>query len=480
MTDIADEIPLVPNSAGLLARIETHQEPTASNMMFVWTQIIRMLCSIQCSIAHTGTWNYAFIMFTKTEFRRLKGIRQEAVAAIEGVEADDSAEVEEEATRAAIPAGPGPAYVLPKDPGPPPPNATAAGVAQHHYKRQQYDKYEQTIILTRTALQKAYPTGDHFLSMEDAYGCIHAHPLAMYKELWDNSVCQEEKDQAIIDSQKALTSTYDPGEPVNVFFSKIQLAMETLSRLNEPVADRIVIRNCVSEFRTHADLSRDCRKWTEKQEDRNQEPTWEEFKIFFGRAIRRIQNDPSTKKAMDMANSVQETVTENSNNIHTVAGALIPLKETIETLQKEIATLKTATPPQAPLANAATPTTDYDRLLATHEEYKRTNPSGGGRGSGGRGGGRGGRGGRGGERTAFKHPNHLPDIQGWGKERSQRNKPNSTKWCWSCGFDINHTSDSCNPAHRKPGHDVNAVWTDRTCLPTSGSPRNCHFLVTPN
>ena len=310
MTDTADEVPLVPNAAGLLAHIDAHQEPTASNMMIVWTQIIRMLCSIPCGIPHTGKWNYAFIMFSMPEFLLQKGIRQEAVPAIEAVAAADG--VAAVAAREAIPVGPGTAYVLPTDPGEPPNSGSAASVAQYTHKLKAYNKYEQVVMLARTALKQAYPTGDHFLSMEDAYGCIHDHPLEMYKELWDNSVGQEDKDQAIIDNQKALMSTYDPGEPVNVFFSKIQLAMEILSRLAEPVTEHNVIRHCVAEFRTHADLSRSCRKWTEEQEDADHDPSWEEFKSFFGRAIKRIQNDPFTKRSLDMANSVQESVATNS------------------------------------------------------------------------------------------------------------------------------------------------------------------------
>lgn len=480
MTDTADEVPLVPNAAGLLTQIDAHHEPTASNMMIVWTQIIRMLCSIPCGIPHTGKWNYAFIMFSMPEFLLQKGIRQEAVPAIEAVAAADG--VAAVAAREAIPVGPGTAYVLPTDPGEPPNSGSAASVAQYTHKLKAYYKYEQVVMLARTALKQAYPTGDQFLSMEDAYGCIHDHPLAMYKELWDNSVGQEDKDQAIIDNQKALMSTYDPGEPVNVFFSKIQLAMEILSRLAEPVTERNVIRHCVAEFRTHADLSRSCRKWTEEQEDAD--PSWEEFKSFFGRAIKRIQNDPSTKRRLDMANSVQESVATNSTDIQTMAGALIPLKDTITTLEKEIAALKMTT--QAPLANAATTPSAYDQLLEKYENYKRSNPSNGGRGGrgGGRGGGRsagrGGRGGRGtdGARTYVKHRNDLPDIQGWGKERSQRNNPDSNEWCHSCGFDVIHNSTNCR--HRLDGHDATAVWTDRTRLPTSGSPRNCHFIVSPS
>ena len=116
----ADEVPLIPNASGLLAQIEAHHEPTASNMMVVWTQIIRMLCSIPCHIAHTGKWNYAFIMFSMTKFRSLKGICREAVPAIEAVAANEDTGVEAVAAQAAIPAGPGTPYQIPTDPGEPP------------------------------------------------------------------------------------------------------------------------------------------------------------------------------------------------------------------------------------------------------------------------------------------------------------------------------------------------------------------------
>ena len=48
-----------------------------------------------------------------TEFLLQKGIRQEAVPAIEAVAADEDEGVEEVAARADIPAGPGTPYVLP-------------------------------------------------------------------------------------------------------------------------------------------------------------------------------------------------------------------------------------------------------------------------------------------------------------------------------------------------------------------------------
>ena len=128
--------------------------------MVVWTQIIRMLCSIPCNIAQTGKWNYAFIMFSMTEFRLLKGIRKEAVAAIAAVAADDETGIEAVAAQEATPAGPGVAYKLPTDPGEPPNSGSAASVAQYTHKLKAYNKYEQVVMLARTALKQAYPTGD--------------------------------------------------------------------------------------------------------------------------------------------------------------------------------------------------------------------------------------------------------------------------------------------------------------------------------
>ena len=77
-------------------------------------------------------------MFSMTEFLLQKGIRQEAIPAIEAVAADNG--VAAVAAREAIPAGPGMAYVLPTDPGEPPNSGLAASVAQYTHKLKAYTK----------------------------------------------------------------------------------------------------------------------------------------------------------------------------------------------------------------------------------------------------------------------------------------------------------------------------------------------------
>ena len=471
---IGNQVPLLAQAQGLYDQIETHDKPTARNMILLHNQLVKILRSIHCEIQNTGTHNYSFLVFSDEEFLMLPGIHVPAVPANPNATPPTLA----------VPIQPGQALVLPSDVGITPALSTVAGLHSFNFDRGQWNLYQQVINLTLLCIQKAYPNGGHFLDMMDEFGCLNDSPLDVYNALWNLAIPQEEKDAYIIENEDELKREYDPSQPVNMYYNAIQLAVSTLKRLGEPALPRIVIRNCLSEFRKHADLSRTCNKWIRDQT--GLQPTWNEFKQYFSKAIRLIENDPSTKRSLDMANSVQESVATNSTDIQTMAGALIPLKDTITTLEKEIAALKMTT--QAPLANAATTPSPsaYDQLLAKYENYKRSNPSNGGRGGrgGGRGGGRsagrGGRGGRGtdGARTYVKHRNDLPDIQGWGKERSQRNNPDSNEWCHSCGFDVIHNSTNCR--HRLDGHDATAVWTDRTRLPTSGSPRNCHFIVSPS
>ena len=84
------------------------------------------------------------------------------------------------------------------------------------------------------------------------------------------------KYSCILENEKELTREYDPSEPVNVYYTAIQLAVSTLQRLGESASTLTVIRNCLSPFRQHADLSHPCRKWIRDQTGLN--PTWETFK----------------------------------------------------------------------------------------------------------------------------------------------------------------------------------------------------------
>ena len=337
---IGNQVPLLAQAQGLYDQIETHDKPTARNMILLHNQLVKILRSIHCEIQNTGTHNYSFLVFSDEEFLMLPGIHVPAVPANPNATPPTLA----------VPIQPGQALVLPSDVGITPALSTVAGLHSFNFDRGQWNLYQQVINLTLLCIQKAYPNGGHFLDMMDEFGCLNDSPLDVYNALWNLAIPQEEKDAYIIENEDELKREYDPSQPVNMYYNAIQLAVSTLKRLGEPALPRIVIRNCLSEFRKHADLSRTCNKWIRDQT--GLQPTWNEFKQYFSKAIRLIKNDPSTKRSLDMANSVQESVATNSTDIQTMAGALIPLKDTITTLEKEIAALKMTT--QAPLANAAT------------------------------------------------------------------------------------------------------------------------------
>ena len=344
-TEIGTQVPLLPNAQGMYEQIETHQEPTARNMILLRNQLVHMLRSIHCEIENTGNYNFSFIMFKAGEFLLLPGICTPAVEAQPNAQPPVVAQ----------PVQPGTAYVLPTDPGITPATTTGAGLQSFNFRREQWNLYQQVLNLTRMCFKKAYPTGGHMLAMEDEYGCINDHPLTIYNDLWDLAITDEEKDSCILENEKELTREYDPSEPVNVYYTAIQLAVSTLQRLGEPASPRTVIRNCLAQFRQHADLSHACRKWIRDQTGLS--PTWETFKKHFSKAIRLIQNDPSTKKALNMANNVQNSVLTNKDNISTIAREVVPLQDTVATLQKEIETIKNtpASPPQ--LANGTSQVT---------------------------------------------------------------------------------------------------------------------------
>ena len=165
-----------------------------------------------------------------------------------------------------------------------------------------------------------------------------------------------------------------------------------------------------------------------------------------------------------MANNVQDSVLTNKDNILTIAREVVPLQATVAALQKEIEALKTtpSSPPQ--LANGTSQeTSELTKIKAELAALKKKKLGSGGGGEGN------------GNGIRRRNNNNLPDINGWGKERSVRRYPDSTMWCWSCGFDLMHETKDCR--HPKPGHKKDAKWNNRTCLPTDGSQRNCHFII---
>ena len=69
--------------------------------------------------------------------------------------------------------------------------------------------YQQVINLILLCIQKAYPTGGHFLDMMDEFGCLNDSPLDVYNGLWNLAIPQEEKDAYIIENEDKLKREYN-------------------------------------------------------------------------------------------------------------------------------------------------------------------------------------------------------------------------------------------------------------------------------
>ena len=100
---IGNQVPLLAQAQGLYDQIETHDKPTARNMILLHNQLVKILRSIHCEIQNTGTHNYSFLVFLDQEFLMLPGIH------IPAVPADPNATP----PTAAIPIQPGQALVRP-------------------------------------------------------------------------------------------------------------------------------------------------------------------------------------------------------------------------------------------------------------------------------------------------------------------------------------------------------------------------------
>ena len=167
-----------------------------------------------------------------------------------------------------------------------------------------------------------------------------------------------------------------------------------------------------------------------------------------------IQNDPSTKKALRIANTA---IADNKEDITTLSKATLEMAKEIQELK---ALLGNQSDKAQPLANTATEKDDKDaQIAALKQALTLVNKNKGGR-----------------RDTNPKQPkkprNDQPD-KGWGPERSQSRYPGICEWCWSCGHNLQpgHTSKNCQ--YPKEGHQREATLSNQM----GGSQRNKHLCV---
>ena len=305
--------------------------------------------------------------------------------------------------------------------------------------------------------------------MEDETGALNADPREAWQYLWDTLTTRDQKETAIIEAQALLRTKYDPDKPITATFKILQNAKHLLQRMKPPLTDKDLIRNFVYSLGKHGDYSRGIREWNKKcKENSNKDPpvtnTWKKCKIHFTKYRVELENDPSTKKALNIANTVTEQVQQNAADTKVAAQAALENDQTIALLKAEIAALKVGKENNKNAANQVTTTDPQVEMMKILMQTMNTcitnnkNGTGGGR--------KGGKNGRDVSNIPLhKRPNDLGD----GK-RSFKRYPDTHGYCWSCGYDV-HLKHKCGPRSRKLGHKNKATVTNLM----GGSERNMHL-----
>ena len=269
----------------------------------------------------------------------------------------------------------------------------------------------------------------------------------------------EDVDDQITALHKILEQDYDPNEEPQVYYKLVQDARNTLKSLNETIDEATLIRHGLNQFKEHIDLRLDVKTWKQLPQT---DKTWKKFKSHFTKAINDNKSDAGTLNAIGIANAVKEQVDQDKENLRILAQATMETNERIDLLEKQIAQLcaalmaKQPHQQQPPLQD-----TTAAAIKALTDKIIRLESGSGGRGSGGN------RGGRRGYRELGSA--NFPRNNDGGTRMTRR--WDNDNYCWTCGFDIKHTSMTCTYFKNPATHNKEATATNTM----GGSTRNLHL-----
>jgi hypothetical protein len=287
----------------------------------------------------------------------------------------------------------------------------------------------------------------HFLELQDENGDIVGYTvIELFDHLMDQYIQPEDKADQITALHKILEQSYDSNEEPQVYYKSVQDAKNSPKLLNEIIDESTLIRHGLNQFKENINLKADVKAWKTLSPT---EKTWKKFKSLFTKAINENKNDAGTLKAIGITNAVKEQDNQNKENQRVLAQAMIEANDKIEQLEKQQAQLYAALmakqPPVAPL---------QDTTAAT---IKALTDESGGNGGTGRG-------------QYIKSGGQNFPANGKDGTRIARRWDNDN-YCWTCGFDIKHTSETCKYIKDTVNHRKEATATNTM----NGSIRNLHL-----
>jgi len=289
----------------------------------------------------------------------------------------------------------------------------------------------------------------HFLELQDDNGDIIGYTaIELFDHLMDQYVQPEDVADQVTILHKVLEQPYDPTEEPQVYYKAVQDAKMTLESLNKTIDEATLIRHGLNQFKEHVDLKLDIRAW--KKLDRATK-TWKKFKSHFTKAINENRNDMGTLKAIGIANAVKEQVDQNKENQQILAQATDEANDKIEQLEKQQAQLYAALMAKQPQQPSPLQDTTAATIKALTDKINRLEA---GHNTGG---------GKGPSRGGFV-------TNGKDGIRTRRRWDNDN-YCWTCGFDVKHTSSNCKYIKDTTNHKPEATVTNTM----GGSTRNLHL-----
>jgi hypothetical protein len=321
----------------------------------------------------------------------------------------------------------------------------------HKAQQLAWKRYKLAQAATKKMIMHAFKDY-HFLELQDDNGDIVGYTaIELFDHLMDQYVQPEDIADQVTALHKILEQTYDTTEAPQVYYKAVQDARLTLESLNQTIDDDTLIRHGLNQFKEHLDLRFDIKAW--KQLPRT-DKTWKKFKSHFTKAINDNNNDKGTFKAIGIANAVKEQVDQNKENQMLLAQATDEANDKIDLLERQTAQLYAALMTKHPQQQQPSPLQDTTAatIKALTDKINRLEATTGGRGDSGRGG--------------------ANTYQRNGKDGSRTSRRwDNDNYCWTCGFDIKHTSMTCKYIKDDTAHKKEATATNTM----GGSTRNMHL-----
>lgn len=308
------------------------------------------------------------------------------------------------------------AWIPPPNPGTQaviPPNATAIQIAARNRSFDTASEVYATYRMVGNALKKQLlaAVDDIFIcSLKQPYiGYGNVTVLQLLTHLFSTYAQISPGDLAL--NETRMKADYDPNLPIEKLFVQIEDAVAYADHGNDPIPAVTVTNRAYTLIFATGIFADDCKEWKRLTPV---EKTWMHFKVFFARAHQEWRETHATTAGAHFgAYHMEEATTATANAISHLSAAtaadkatMVSLTATVEMLTTQLAAVQTQL------------SSTQAQLIAMHT----SNPGGGGAG----------------------RPNRERKPNPYGPNRH---------YCFTCGFDCDHSS--ANHPNKPPGHKNN-------------------------